>query len=70
MKGGRLGGRLSFNLTVMRYFPLNQELFTANRERFAAKMAEGAVAVFASNDEMPSNGDAHHPWRQSSDLFW
>jgi Xaa-Pro aminopeptidase len=54
----------------MRYFPNDPELFTGNRQRFAAAMEKGAVAVFASNDEMPSNGDAHYPWRQSSDLFW
>src|SRR6201995_5625166 len=54
----------------MRYFPNNSELFMANRERFVAMMAPGAMAIFASNDEMPSNGDAHYPFRQSSDLFW
>ncbi|HEY4111189.1 aminopeptidase P N-terminal domain-containing protein [Puia sp.] len=54
----------------MRYFPNNAELFTANRRRFAEAMAPGAIAVFASNDEMPSNGDAHYPFRQSTDLFW
>jgi len=30
----------------------------------------GGIAVFASNDEMPANADAHYPFRQSSDLFW
>jgi Xaa-Pro aminopeptidase len=54
----------------MRYFPNDPELFTANRERFVAAMAPGAMALFVSNDEMPANGDAHYPFRQSSDLFW
>jgi Xaa-Pro aminopeptidase len=54
----------------MRYFPVQPELFTANRARFAAAMEPGAIAVFVSNDEMPSNGDAYYPFRQSSDLFW
>jgi len=54
----------------MRYFPNNPELFAANRARFVAAMEQGAMAVFVSNDEMPSNGDAHYPFRQSSDLFW
>jgi Xaa-Pro aminopeptidase len=54
----------------MRYFPNNPELFTSNRRRFAAGIGGGGIAVFASNDEMPSNGDAHYPFRQSSDLFW
>jgi Xaa-Pro aminopeptidase len=33
-------------------------------------MEPGAIAIFVSNDEMPSNGDAHYPFRQNSDLFW
>lgn len=33
-------------------------------------MEPGSIAVFVSNDEMPANGDAHYPFRQSSDLFW
>jgi Xaa-Pro aminopeptidase len=54
----------------MRYFPNNPALFAENRRRFAAGMGGGGIAVFASNDEMPANGDAHYPFRQSSDLFW
>jgi len=30
----------------------------------------GSIAIFVSNDEMPSNGDAHFPFRQNSHLFW
>jgi Xaa-Pro aminopeptidase len=33
-------------------------------------MEPGSIALFVSNDEMPSNGDAHHPFWQNSDLFW
>jgi len=33
-------------------------------------MEPGGIALFVSNDEMPANGDAHYPFRQSSDLFW
>jgi Xaa-Pro aminopeptidase len=54
----------------MRYFPNNPTLFAENRRRFASKMGVGSIAVFASNDEMPANGDSHYPFRQSSDLFW
>jgi len=45
-------------------------LFVENRARFVAAMEPGAMAIFVSNDEMPSNGDAHHPFSQNSDLFW
>jgi len=46
------------------------DLFAENRARFVAALEPGAIAIFVSNDEMPSNGDAYHPFRQSSDLFW
>jgi len=54
----------------MKYFPQRPELFTANRGRFIKEMLPGSIAVFVSNDEMPSNGDAHHVFRQNSNLFW
>ena len=54
----------------MKYYPEIPELFTENRARFAAALEPGAIAIFVSNDEMPSNGDAHYPFRQNSDLFW
>jgi Xaa-Pro aminopeptidase len=54
----------------MKYFAQRPELFTANRARFIKEMLPGSIAVFVSNDEMPSNGDAHYPFRQNSNLFW
>jgi Xaa-Pro aminopeptidase len=54
----------------MKYFPPRPELFTANRARFIKEMLPGSIAIFVSNDEMPSNGDAHYPFRQNSNLFW
>ena len=54
----------------MTYFPVLPELFTMNRSRFIAAMEPGSIAIFVSNDEMPSNGDAHYTFRQNSDLFW
>ena len=54
----------------MKYFPTCPELFTGNRERYGAALLPGSIAIFVSNDEMPSNGDAYYPFRQSSDLFW
>ena len=60
----------SRNLGPMKFFPQRPELFTANRARFIKEMTPGSIAVFISNDEMPSNGDAHFPFRQNSNLFW
>ncbi len=54
----------------MKYLPLNPEIFVKNRERFAAQMQKNSIAIFVSNDEVPSNGDAIYHFKQNSDLFW
>src|SRR6476661_910694 len=54
----------------MKNLPLNSQLFTTNRKRFMEKMKPGSIAIFVSNDEVQSNGDALHPFRQNSDLYW
>ena len=33
-------------------------------------MEKNSIAIFNSNDELPSNGDALYPFVQNSDLFW
>lgn len=33
-------------------------------------MQPSSIAIFVSNDEMPSNGDALYPFRQNSNLYW
>jgi Xaa-Pro aminopeptidase len=54
----------------MKYHPLNPQLFINNRERFVKNMMPNSIAIFVSNDEWPSNGDALHNFKQNSDLFW
>jgi Xaa-Pro aminopeptidase len=54
----------------MKNLPLDAALFTTNRRRFTERMKPNSIAVFVSNDEVPSNGDALHPFRQNSDLYW
>lgn len=54
----------------MKYLPLNPEIFIKNRERFAAQMQKNSIAIFVSNDEVASNGDAIYSFKQNSDLFW
>jgi Xaa-Pro aminopeptidase len=54
----------------MKYLPLNNEIFTQNRQRFVKQMQKNSIAIFTSNDEVPSNGDALHSFKQNSDLFW
>ena len=54
----------------MKYLPLNPEIFIQNRKRFTAQMDKNSIAIFNSNDEMPSNGDALYPYVQNSSLLW
>ena len=55
---------------LMKYLPLNPGIFVQNRERFVGRMQKNAIAIFTSNDEVPSNGDAIYRFKQNSDLFW
>ena len=54
----------------MKYLPFNPEIFIQNRKRFIDKMEPGAIAIFNSNDELPTNGDGLHKFKQNSDLYW
>lgn len=54
----------------MKHLPLNREIFVNNRKRFIAQMKPNSIAIFNSNDEVPSNGDALYPFKQNSDLYW
>jgi Xaa-Pro aminopeptidase len=54
----------------MKYLPLNPEIFIQNRKRFIERMDKNSIAIFNSNDELPTNGDALHRFKQNSDLFW
>ncbi|MCX6315752.1 MAG: aminopeptidase P family protein [Bacteroidetes bacterium] len=54
----------------MKYLPLNPQLFIENRKRFTSQMQKNAIAIFVSNDEVSSNGDAIYTFKQNSDLFW
>lgn len=54
----------------MKSLPINPQLFVTNRNRFIEKMKRNSIAIFVSNDEVPSNGDALYPFKQNSDLYW
>jgi Xaa-Pro aminopeptidase len=54
----------------MKYLPLNSELFVQNRQRFIKEMKPSSIAIFVSNDEVPSNGDALYGFKQNSDIIW
>jgi Xaa-Pro aminopeptidase len=54
----------------MKYLPLDPAIFIQNRKNFVARMDKNAIAIFNSNDELPTNGDALHKFKQNSDLYW
>ena len=54
----------------MKYLPLNPLIFKHNRKRFSREMQPASIAIFVSNDEFPTNGDAIYPFKQNSDLYW
>ena len=54
----------------MKNLPLDPQIFIQNRQRFIAEMQPNSIAIFNSNDELPSNGDALYKFEQSHDLYW
>lgn len=54
----------------MKQLPLKADIFIKNRERFIKDMKPNSIAIFNSNDEIPSNGDALYPFVQNSALYW
>jgi Xaa-Pro aminopeptidase len=54
----------------MRYKKINRQLFIENRKRLVKELKPGSVAVFNSNDIMPTNADGTMKFRQNSDLFY
>jgi Xaa-Pro aminopeptidase len=54
----------------MRYLPVDSSLFVSNRKRLVRELESNSLAVFNSNDIMPTNADGTMPFRQNSDLFY
>ena len=54
----------------MRSTPISKELFISNRKRLVKELKPGAIAVFNSNDIMPTSADGTMPFKQNSDLFY
>ena len=62
--------RLHILFINMKYSSINPLLFLDNRERFVKKLKQNSIAVFNSNDIMPTNADGQMGFKQNSDLFW
>jgi Xaa-Pro aminopeptidase len=54
----------------MRYIPIAQELYITNRKNLSGKLLPNSIAIFNSNDIMPTNADGSMGFRQNSDLLY
>jgi Xaa-Pro aminopeptidase len=54
----------------MKNLPLEPKIFIENRKRFIKEMKPDSIAIFNSNDEVPSNGDALYRFQQNTELYW
>jgi len=58
------------SLSFMKYTAIDNSLFTNNRAKFRDHLKQNALAIFISNDIMPTNADGSMGFRQNSDLFY
>lgn len=54
----------------MKYSAIDAKLFIENRKRFAASLKPNSIALFVSNDILPTNADGAMGFVQNSDLFY
>ena len=54
----------------MRYENIGKDLFITNRKRLSKDLKSDSLALFNSNDIMPTNADGTMGFRQNSDLFY
>lgn len=54
----------------MKYTSIPNTLFVNNRKRFVKELKPGSLAVFNSNDILPTSADGSLPFIQQTDIFW
>jgi len=54
----------------MRYTPADKKLYIENRKKFCSHLTARSLAVFNSNDIMPTSADGTMPFIQQTDLFY
>ena len=54
----------------MRYGPIDPQLFIQNRRNFTQHLPSASLAIFQSNDVLPTNADGTMAFRQNNDLFY
>jgi len=54
----------------MRYTPLSKTTYKNHRKKFSNELPPESMAIFSSNDIMPTNADGTMPFRQNSDILY
>lgn len=54
----------------MKYQPIGKELFIHNRQNLSKLLRPNSIAIFHSNDVLPTNADGTMAFRQNNDLFY
>jgi Xaa-Pro aminopeptidase len=54
----------------MKYLPIGKDLFVHNRKNLSSLLKPNSLAIFNSNDIMPTNADGTMPFRQNNDIFY
>ena len=54
----------------MRYIPLENKVYIQNRKKFTKNLKSSSIAIFNSNDIMPTSADGTMPFRQQTDLLY
>lgn len=55
---------------MMKNPKIDRNLFIQNRQRLSKHLKPNSIAVFNSNDLMPTSADGTHPFRQQTDIFY
>jgi Xaa-Pro aminopeptidase len=55
---------------MLRYDKLSNQLYIRNRAKFAAQMKPASLAIFNSNDIMPTSADGTMAFKQATDIFY
>jgi Xaa-Pro aminopeptidase len=49
---------------------IDQRFFIQNRQRFLKRLKPNSIAIFNSNDVMPTSADGTFPFKQQTDIFY
>ena len=54
----------------MKYLPIDNDLFVQNRKKLKEKLKPNSVAIFNSNDILPTSADGTMPFIQDANIFY